>query len=372
MKTHIFIIALMASLLMACSSGSNQKETFSAGVLKYDSLTIPIDYPCLGFYYQTAHYKDGNTLYWAGYNHLLHSIEVFDLTNRKTVASYELEPEGPNAITKNQFSCFLVNDSMFVFRGYRNELKLLSYKDGKLLKTIFTLSPEEEYQLQYRGGLDAEYSRGFRMRWDGENIVTPLFAKNGQKMHDPLFLSVNLRTSETERLPMAYPENMQDELGKYGSLTSPYFTMSEDRMVYNFSYSSQVYVAMKGADEVQTFAMNSRATSNQSVPKDANIGQRNFKESFEYERMVLRFGEVNYDKQSDTYIRLHYDNRPSMFEDRDIYLMVYKNRTGEMLEYELPKEVTSRHFVVDGYAYFQLKNSEDSHLYFAVVKLADL
>ena len=47
MKTHVYIIALMASLLMACTSGNRQKQTVSAGVLKYDSLSVPIDYPCL-------------------------------------------------------------------------------------------------------------------------------------------------------------------------------------------------------------------------------------------------------------------------------------------------------------------------------------
>ena len=372
MKAHLCIITLMASLLMACSSGSNQKETISAGVLKYDSLSMPIDYPCLGFYYQTAHYKDGNTLYWAGYNHLLHSIEVFDLTNRKTIASYELEPEGPNAITQNQFSCFLMNDSMFVFKGYRNELKLLSRNNGKLLKTIFAVSPEEEYQLQFRGTLNGEYSRGFRMRWDGENIVAPLFAKNGQKMHDPLFLSVNLRTSETERLSLAYPESMEGDLGNYGSMTCPFFTMSEDRMVYNFAYSSQVYVAIKGTDEVQTFAMNSNATPNRSASKDGNIKQRDIRRNFDYEENALRFSQVNYDQQTDVYLRTHYASREKMTDKRDSYLMVYKGSTGEMLEYELPKEVTSRCFVVDGHAYFQLRNSADSHLYFAVVRLADL
>ena len=50
MKKRIPMIALVASLLMACSSGSNQQETLSAGVVPYDSLSIPIDYPCLGFY----------------------------------------------------------------------------------------------------------------------------------------------------------------------------------------------------------------------------------------------------------------------------------------------------------------------------------
>ena len=372
MKKQIWIGALCVSMLLACSSGSKQAETISAGVLKYDTLSMPIDYPCLGFYYQTAHYKDGNTLYWAGYNHLLHSIEVFDLTNRKTVASYELEPEGPNAITRNQFSCFLMNDSMFVFKGYRNELKLLSRNDGKLLKTIFAMSPEEEYQLQFRGTLNGEYSRGFRMRWDGESVVMPLFAKNGQKMHDPLFLSVNLRTSETERLSLAYPESMEGDLGNYGSMTCPFFTMSEDRMVYNFAYSSQVYVAIKGTDEVQTFAMNSNATPNRSASKDGNIQQRDFRRNFDYEENALRFSQVNYDQQTDVYLRTHYASREKRTDKRDSYLMVYKGSTGEMLEYELPKEVTSRCFVVDGHAYFQLRNSADSHLYFAVVRLADL
>ena len=372
MKTHVYIIALMASLLMACTSGNHQKQTVSAGVLEYDSLAIPIDYPCLGFYYHTAHYKDGNTLYWAGYNHLLHTIEVFDLTKRQTVASYELEPEGPNAITKNQFSCFLMNDSMFVFKGYRNELKLLSRNDGKLLKTIFAVSPEEEYQLQFRGTLSGEYSRGFRMRWDGENVVLPLFAKNGQKMHDPLFLSVNLRTSETERLSLAYPESMEGDLGNYGSMTCPFFTMSEDRMVYNFAYSSQVYVAIKGTGEVKTFAMNSNATPNRSDTKDSNIQRRDIRRNVDYEENALRFSQVNYDQQTDVYLRIHYASREKMTAVRDSYLMVYKCSTGEMLEYELPEEVTARYFVMDGHAYFQLRNSADSHLYFAVVRLADL
>ena len=86
MKNQVGVVVLLASMfLMACTSGNHQKQTVSAGVLEYDSLAIPIDYPCLGFYYHTAHYKDGNTLYWAGYNHLLHTIEVFDLTNRQTV-----------------------------------------------------------------------------------------------------------------------------------------------------------------------------------------------------------------------------------------------------------------------------------------------
>ena len=151
--------------MMACSSGQEQKQTISAGVLKYDSLSIPIDYPYLGFYYQFDFYREKGNLYWAGYNHLMHSIEVFDLTNRRTIQSYELEPEGPNAVLKNQISDFVVNDSLFVFRGYRNDVKVLSRKDGTLLKTIVTFSPEDNYRLNYRGTRDGSYG-GLEMRLD--------------------------------------------------------------------------------------------------------------------------------------------------------------------------------------------------------------
>lgn len=372
MKKRIPMIALVASLLMACSSGSNQQETLSAGVLPYDSLSIPIDYPCLGFYYQMTHYIEGNTLYWAGYNHLLHSIEVFDLTNCQTVASYELESDGPDAIIKNQFDNFLMNDSLFVFRGYRDELKLLSRKDGKLSKTIFPLSAEETYQLHFRGMLNGEYSGGFGMRWDGECVVMPLFAKNGQKMDDPLLLSVNIKTSGSEKLSLAYPESMKDDLGKYGSLTCPSFTLGPDRVVYNFAHASQVYVAMREPGEVRTFAMNSNATPNRSDSKDTNIKQRDFRGNFEYEENALRFGVVNYDKSSDAYIRIHYAKREEVMGRREAYLMVYKCRTGEMLEYELPEEISARYFVADGHAYFLLKNNDDICLHFAVVNLKEL
>ena len=372
MKTHLYIIALMASLLMACSSGNNQKETVSAGILKYDSLSIPIEYPCLGFYYQTAHYKSGNTLYWAGYNHMLHSIEVFDLTHRSTVSSFELEPEGPNGIQRNMMEKFSMNDSLFVFYCYNLGIKVLSRKDGKIRKTIIPFSADEDYQLHFRGSLDASYSGGFGMRWDGGHLVMPIFAKNGQKMDDALALSLDLESSKWENLSLAYPDVMKDDLGKYGSLTSPSLTVSEDRIVYNFPYSSQIYAFMKETGEVQTFSMNSNATSNRAEPKDVNIKERNFRKNFEFERMTLRFGEVHYDKESDAYVRMHFDAREEVFGEQDAYLMVYKCKTGEMTEYELPKHLSTRYFVMDGLVYIQLKNSEDSHLYFAVVRLEDL
>ncbi len=371
MKKCIWIGVVLTGLLMACSSHQEQKQTVSAGVLEYDSLSIPIDYPYLGFYYQTAYYQEGKNLYWAGYNHMLHSIEVFDLTNRCTVQSFELEPEGPNAVQKNQISDFVVNDSLFVFRGYRNDVKVLSRKDGTLLKTIMTLSPEDNYQLNFRGTRDGSYG-GFEMRWDEERIVTPLFTKQKQTVEDKLTLSVDLNTEKSEILPLSYPEEMKEDMGQYGSLTFPNFTIAEDRWVYNFSYSSRVYIYEKGTGEVQVLDMKSNATPNQASSMESNSEKRNIVKSGMYESTTLRFGQVYYDETTDVYVRLHHAGREKIMDDRKSYLIVCRCKTGEALEYELPKDFSTRYFVANGHAYFLLKNHDDVCLRFAVVDLREM
>ena len=370
MKKLIWLSGILASLMMACSSGQEQKQTISAGVLKYDSLSIPIDYPYLGFYYRISCYQEGGNLYCAGYNHLMHSIEVFDLTNRRTIQSYELEPEGPNAVLKNQISDFLANDSLFVFRGFRNDVKVLSRKDGTLLKTIMTLSPEDNYQLNFRGTRDGSYG-GFEMRWDEGRIVTPLFTKQKQTVEDKLTLSVDLTTEESEILPLTYPEEMKEDVGWYGSLTFPNFTIAEARWVYNFSYSSRVYIYEKGTGEVQVLDMKSNATPNQASSMDSNSEKRNIVKSGMYESTTLRFGQVYYDETTDVYVRMHHAGKEKIKDKRKSYLMIHRCKTGETLEYEMPEDLSAIYFVSGGRIYIELKNPDDVCLRFAVVDLKE-
>ena len=371
MKKHIWIVGILVSLLMACSSGQEQKQTVSAGVLEYDSLSIPIDYPYLGFYYRISCYEEGGNLYCAGHNHLMHSIEVFDLTNRRTVQSYELEPEGPNAVLKNQISDFVVNDSLFVFRGYRNDVKVLSRKDGTLLKTIMTLSPEDNYNLNFRGARDASYG-GAEMRWDEGRIVTPLFTKQKQTLEDKLALSVDLNTEKVEILPLSYPEEMKEDLGQYGSFTFPNFAIAEDRWVYNFAYSSRVYIYRKETGEVQMLDMKSNATPERPSPAGIKEGERNIRKNVDFESTALRFCNVYYDRTADVYVRMHHAEVEDFMDKRKSYLMIHWCKTGETLEYEMPEELSAKYFVSGGRIYIELKNPDDVCLRFAVVDLKEL
>ena len=370
MKKHVWIVGILVSLLIACSPSQEQKQTISAGVLEYDSLSIPIDYPYLGFYYRISCYEEGGNLYCAGHNHLMHSIEVFDLTNRRAVQSYELEPEGPNAVLKNQISDFVVNDSLFVFRGYRNDVKVLSRKDGTLLKTIMTLSPEDNYNLNFRGARDASYG-GAEMRWDEGRIVTPLFTKQKQTLEDKLALSVDLNTEKVEILPLSYPEEMKEDLGQYGSFTFPNFDIEEDRWVYNFAYSSRVYVYRKETGEVQMLDMKSNATPDRPSPAGIKEGERNIRKNVGFESTALRFCNVYYDQTADVYVRMHHAGVEDFMDKRKSYLMIHRCKTGETLEYEMPEELSAKYFVSGGRVYIELKNPDDVCLRFAVVDLRE-
>ena len=371
MKKHIWICGMLTSLLMACLPSQEQKQTVFAGVLKYDSLSIAIDYPYLGFYYRISSYEEGGNLYCAGHNHLMHSIEVFDLTNRRAVQSYELEPEGPNAVQKNQISDFVVNDSLFVFRGYRNDVKVLSRNDGTLLKTIMTLSPEDNYNLNFRGARNASYG-GAEMWWDGGIIVTPLFTKQKQTMKDKLALSVDLTTEKVEILPLSYPEEMKEDLGLYGSFTFPNFTIAEDRWVYNFAYSSRVYIYREETGEVQMLDMKSNATPNQPSPAGIKEGERNIRKNADFESTALRFCNTYYDRTADVYVRMHHAGKEKIKDKRKSYLMIHRCKTGETLEYEMPEELSAIYFVSGGRIYIELRNPDDVCLRFAVVDLKEL
>ena len=108
-KLESFIIIICSLLLLNLCSCTQQKTVFKE-TFGYDTLVIPIDFPYLSFYHNAALYEDGNSLYWGGYNHLMHSVDIFNLTERRVVESIELAPEGPNAILKNQVNSFLFNE----------------------------------------------------------------------------------------------------------------------------------------------------------------------------------------------------------------------------------------------------------------------
>lgn len=369
-KLESFIVIICSLLLLNLCSCTQQKTVFKE-TFGYDTLVIPIDFPYLSFYHNAALYEDGNSLYWGGYNHLMHSVDIFNLTERRVVESIELAPEGPNAILKNQVNSFLFNDSLLFFRGYEGEIKIMNRKDRNICGKVVPFTPEENYRLTYRGVLPGQFRSGSDMRLCGNMIVTNVYPKVEPTMEDVLATSIHFSTGNVEHLAISYPEEMEGDLFKYGSMTYPYLTMASDRVVYNFPYSSRVYVYNTDSGLTETLYLDSSRTGNQSEQKP-EISVRNVEGNFEYESMSLRFCETYYDEKTDAYVRVHYKEKDGILDKDVSYLMVYKGDAEETFEYPVPSAFSTRYYVHEGHVYFLMNNSNDYELYFAVIDIDSL
>lgn len=368
-----YILFTMLSIVVfweyACSN--SQKHILKNDKLEYDTISVPIDFPYLSFYYTSSLYAKKDRVFWAGYNHLAHSLDVVDITHQKTIESLSLDNEGPNAILKNQIGSFVFNDSLFVLKDFSNNLKFYSRTDGAICRKVTLFPSDEGWSSTYVGVLPGQFNNGFSMRLCGDTIVLPVFSKKENRMDDVIAISVNVRSFNVEHLNIVYPKEMKEDLGGYGSLTYPCLSMASDRIVYNFPYSSRIYSYLLDDNKVETLSLDSRMTRNQAVSKP-DIEKRDTRRHFDYENMSLRFGEVYYDEKSDTYIRVHYDEKGSPFEEDKSYLMFYNCKNQQITEYSLPSCFSTRYYVSNGVVYFLLKNNSDDYLRFASINIEDV
>ena len=365
-----YILFTMLSIVMflGYSCSGSQKHIVKNDLLEYDTISIPIDYPYVSFYYTSSLYAKNDTVLWAGYNHLTHSIDFVDITHQRPMGSLNLDDEGPNAIFKNQIGSFVFNDSLIVFKDFSNNLKFYSRMDGVICRKVTLFPSDEDWSSTYIGVLPGQFNNGFSMRLCGDMIVLPVFSKKESRMDDVIATSVNVRNFLVEHLNIHYPEVMREDLGRYGSLTYPCLTISSDRMVYNFPYSSRVYSYLLDENKIETLSLDSRMTGNLSASKP-KMEKRDARRNFDYENMSLRFGEAYYDEKSDSYIRVHFDEKDNPFDVEKSYLMAYNLKTQQVTEYSLPSCFSTRYYVSNGFIYFLLKNNSDDYLHFASINL---
>lgn len=165
MKEFHILVAIVI-LLSSC----NNSKTFNGVVNKelcFDTISIDIDYPYLSSYTLHSSYIKLDTLFWSGYNYMTHSIDIFDITNKKVHKTIQLEKEGSNSITN--FSNYILADTFLVFADYQNKISLFSIPNRIVYKR-FVPVPNSKYRLCYNGLLSGTYNSAISMRLHNNSI----------------------------------------------------------------------------------------------------------------------------------------------------------------------------------------------------------
>jgi len=359
MKAFIYLFVL-GQFLFSCS----KKQIIETDKLSlYDSVSISIDYSLLSLYVKLVPYCIDNSVYATGYNFYEHSIDFIDLTGGNNFI-LSLQREGPNGVLPVQDYCFVADKIVC-----KDESGILTLSmDGSVIKRLSIkelVSPAEKYSVRPRGGSLSDYQ--YLNSWNDKVFVSLSPVMKDDFVHIGKIYDVSKHLLEF--LPPCYPSEVVDFAQYLGSLSIPDINMhSADKIVYNFPFSSQVYLYDVGTAETKILDVRSQMIDNELDFEEWK--GMDLVDKAQKEISLSRFGRVYYSSSLDKYYRIHYGKENvDGGMPRNIYLMVFDESGSSIKEYLLPKQFTSQYFFLHDTLFFACRSNNDMSFKIAKISL---
>lgn len=356
------LVCLFVSvLLMSCS----EKKSLEMRTLSvYDSISVSIDYPILSEYVIGVPYCKGDSIYVTGYNHYNHSIDFVNLSGGDNFI-VTFQKEGPNGVLPVQLYCF-VGDKI-VCRDRSGILTLAM--DGSVIDRLPRKdleTPAEQYSLGVKGLYNYRYLNNL-----DDKVLIPLSPiEKGGSVHIGKMYDVSL--GSLEFLSPCYPPKVVDNVQYLEGLSIPDINIYDtDKIVYNFPFSSLVYLYDQKIGKTKVLDIRSGTIDNEldfDEWKDMSVVDRAVKEYY-----MSRFGRVYYSPLLEKYYRVHYGaEEKGGGKPRNMYLMVFDESGDVIEEYLLPSQFSVQYFFFEDTLYFACRNSNDDSFNIARIRLGEL
>lgn len=359
MKKVLFVsFALIVFFLFSCSEKPANKVV---PLMKYDSVSVDIDYPILPAYSKLSPYIKDGLVYAVGYNHHLHTLDFVNISGgeNRVVA---FQREGADAVLPPVAFCLI--DDLIAWED-ASGVVLLSL-EGKVIKR-FSLDDGGLYLMKPLGVINAALVNLYKDR--GRILIPMTSADLDENVH--IGKSLDMKNYSLDFLPLKYPQEIVMVAESLGGLAFPCITGNGNRILYNFPCSSMVYDYDKITGETNVIDMKSYTIDNQVDLAEFNTMSP--RKKFEAGSTSARFGEVYYSGALSKYYRIHYGKKERLFDrSRETYLMLYDEKTGSTIEYILPDDFSEQYMVVDDVVYFMFINDDDSVFKYAKIDLKNL
>ena len=335
----IFLLFVLCFTLLGCQDNlktiTNYNDSSSV-VLEVDSICIQLDsislyfYPSATFIYST----EENTSMYA-FNTKTWAIDVFDLNRKALFYHIELEREGANGVPYIDNMQVLSSDSIICFAD--NGFLILN-SNGEVLK---------RETMSYSG---SDYIANF----DVGAFVQPFYNRNQSSIYgrlitskDPypypegqqLFAEYNIENQEWHLLPIFLPPYMQEYWQRMGQNRNLNMWISDDRICYNFTCFSDIFVYDILKQENLVAGGESRLIN--SDVSFYNGNPQNEKARWEHWIENPVFYTPIYDKHKDLYYRIQVGEFSEQLSealtpyDKKIVLAVFNSKLELISEYQL-------------------------------------
>jgi hypothetical protein len=342
-------------VVVACTNRQNKQNATESYSVQFDTILIHLPPNALQNYAKIVSDPDNIDLLY-GYNHLLHKIDVFDIAKGKFVEDISLEHEGPNGL-QNISDFVILNNEIYVSQY------LFYYKINKVGKVIKKLDKNKvvnidnaNYYLERKGLRVANYTE---LPINCSVGMLPVSVYTGENILKEIGF---IELDSCKYTPFSIP--LPQIKKHYGDLETPNVTWLGDSVIYNFPFSSSIYVFSITEGTQREIQIQSIFTKNlaEPLPENANLRQET-----EYQMKSLQFLSIKYDPFRNLFYRVHISPISSIekMPDRDYYFTVMDENFNKINEFKLPSSIFSPLYnIMPQGVVFQMssKNIEDENL----------
>lgn len=310
-KKYIFIcFFIILVTTFGCKESQNKyliPNAFSKFIatVNNDYVSIPIDSLSLYYYQKHSILKINDNYFLYGYNHMTHSIDIFNITKRKLVRHIPLEKQGPNGIIQVYGLNVLDSSNIYVIDQYKlkclnnfgdiTSWYTLNYDDlSNNLSGYFIQFNEARFNITQQNDTFIGYFIDSRIRGDNR--------EKGNLTH-PIIGTINLSKGIVEFLPIYYSDFILNNNGDFSSEITPNITFCKDKILFGFPVESNIFAYDRLSGSTRKFGGASKFCSNlaKRYSSDQNYNFRN---------EGTWFNSLNYDSIGNYYYRTHWGNQP--------------------------------------------------------------
>ena len=336
----------LAMILVGCQQPNVKNELVTVNSDTVD-IFIGVDY--LESYTTLRNVVQHECLY--GYNNKEHTIDLFDLKERKPIKQISLEKEGangivyPHALTIHQDTVWIQTATHF----FATDL------DGKIIWRL----DKKELDKQIDHSVYSFSSTGVTVC----NFEDLVYDSNRQELVVPIYLldpfslekkqavaTIQVKEKKVTLLPIPFPETIIHDY--YGKLSTPQLLVKGDSLVYNFPNSAAIHIFNRKNGEITTHHIESEYTANLSETIRENANATKILDHYLH---ALFFHKVQYDEKRGLYYRLHTDHSTdrAAFSNKETYLTIISSDFKKLKEVKLPANCYPFYVITDDGLLFQ-------------------
>ncbi len=360
------IILLLILTIVCCNNENTISDRFSFSIS--DTLSISIDERFLSEYYLSFDLiiKNNEKIFY-GYNTTRNTLDQINLTSGKImnfVACDDFNPISNSPAIK-------VHGSLLVVQGYNyHQLFKIDFESNclKLIDEVDIKDLTNPDFIALPGG-DIMLTPQQSPIWKNERLLWPVYAN--QNENAPYFLSIDLKSNNTERVPISLPKNWLETLETYKGLNKPTGLINENKLVFSFPFSSSIFEFDLNSSKLNEHSVPGIHTELLIAPKPSE--SQNLRTWIAFG--TNRFGQLIWDEENKYYYRVEIKYDDSEGAENSIYFnRHFINIISESFQaigtIQVPENCYAIPIPIDNKLYFMMRqNISEDQLMFVGVEL---